>query len=60
MTRNKKCIYTEACEIYLGKTSVKDQKLIIHKNVFCHRGEKGWENCKEYVTFKNKENLKDS
>ncbi len=56
MTRLKKCIYAKTCEIYQNHTSVTDQKLVIHKNVFCHRGEKGWENCKEYLTFKSKEN----
>ncbi len=53
MTKENKCKYAEQCNIYLGKTEVTGNKLTIYKNVFCHRGERGWQNCKEYLIKNN-------
>ncbi len=59
MSKLNKCKYAEECNIYQGKTATKDNQLIIYKNVFCHRGERGWINCKDYLNnnFKEKNDI---
>ncbi len=53
MSKLNKCRYAEQCNIYQGKTETKDEQLVIYKNVFCHRGERGWVNCKQYLSQSN-------
>ncbi len=43
------CPYTKTCELYLGQITIENPPLLIYKNVFCHRGAKGWNNCKYYI-----------
>lgn len=52
MSRQLLCPYSENCEIYQGKKPIQQPSLMIYKNVFCKRGEKGWSNCKYYVELK--------
>jgi hypothetical protein len=47
------CPHRNICEVYQGQTISDDYKLTIHKNVFCHRGYKGWRNCNQYLIFEN-------
>ncbi len=47
------CSHHKICEVYQGQTISDDYKLTIHKNVFCHRGYKGWRNCNRYLIFEN-------
>ncbi len=49
----KKCPYTKNCELYNGKKTIEKPPLLIYKNVFCHRGVKGWNNCKHYNEINN-------
>lgn len=42
------CPYTKSCSIYQGKGDTGGVPLTIYRNVFCHRGIKGWSNCKDY------------
>lgn len=50
------CIYADTCALYQGKEDKKGTDLLIYKNVFCHRGFKGWNNCKRYLDFQSKSN----
>lgn len=43
------CPHTKNCEIYQGQKTIENPPLLIYKNVFCHRGAKGWNNCKYYI-----------
>ncbi len=45
------CQYTHTCPIYQGTKEIKVSSLSIYKNVFCHRGIKGWNNCEQYLIF---------
>lgn len=53
MAGEKNCIHSNKCKVYQGETISDDNKLTIHKNVFCHRGYKGWRNCDYYLIFEN-------
>lgn len=43
------CPYTKHCELYQGEKVIEQTPLLIYKNVFCHRGLKGWNNCSHYI-----------
>ncbi len=47
------CPYTKSCPVYKGSGDTGGVPLVIYRNVFCLRGLKGWNNCKEYT--KNQE-----
>lgn len=49
------CKYLKKCEVYQGEISTGEIPPTIYKNVFCHRGLKGWKNCKKYLDFKKQE-----
>ncbi len=49
------CQYTKTCPIYQGTQEIKISNLTIHKNVFCKRGFKGWNNCEQYSVFRKLE-----
>ncbi|WP_430809662.1 MULTISPECIES: hypothetical protein [unclassified Carboxylicivirga] len=49
------CPYAKQCDIYQGKQPCGQPSLLVYKNVFCHRGLKGWSNCNYYVELKKKE-----
>lgn len=51
------CQHMKDCPIYQGKEETKGIPLTIYKNVFCHRGLKGWNNCEKFLEFKNQELL---
>ncbi len=53
MAKENKCKYALQCNIYMDTTETTGNQLIIYKNVFCHRGERGWLNCKEYILKNN-------
>ena len=53
MSSKNYCIHRNKCPIYKGETISEENKLIIHKNVFCQRGHKGWRNCNDYLIFEN-------
>ncbi len=53
MNYGKRCHFANQCEIYKGKKQVKEMPLFLYRNVFCNRGEKGWNNCKQYLIYQN-------
>ncbi len=58
MGRKNFCIYAPTCPLYQGKEDKKGSDLVIYKNVFCHRGLNGWNNCKHYLEYNL--NIKDN
>ncbi len=48
MNLGSRCRYARDCEIFQGKKHDSQSSLLIHRNVFCNRGIKGWRNCDEY------------
>ncbi|MGE4586635.1 MAG: hypothetical protein AB7D05_04765 [Mangrovibacterium sp.] len=42
------CPLSKTCPVYRGKVKVENTSLLLVRNVFCNRGEKGWNNCKRY------------
>ena len=56
MAFKNKCKFSGECSIYNGEEKI-EMDLTIYKNVFCHRGHNGWNNCKKYVELiKTEEN----
>jgi hypothetical protein len=53
MGKNSLCKFASTCPLYQGKEDKKGTDLVIYKNVFCHRGLDGWNNCKQYIDFTN-------
>jgi len=49
MNLGTRCKYAVNCEIFKGKVTVSDVPLPIFRNVFCNRGNKGWNNCSKYM-----------
>ena len=45
------CQYIKTCPIYQGKKEVSTTPLSIYKNVFCNRGLRGWNNCKQFMDY---------
>lgn len=45
------CKYNKICTVYQGAENVHETALAIHKNVFCNRGFKGWNNCEQYIEY---------
>lgn len=54
------CQYIKTCPVYQGKDETKSSSLIIYRNVFCNRGLKGWNNCKQFIDYKEQELVKNS
>lgn len=48
------CMFTDKCPIYQGTEKMNDSPLFVIKNVFCHRGSKGWKNCERHAEFQEK------
>ena len=48
----KVCIYTNICSVYNGESDINGTPLHVHRNVFCNRGNRGWNNCRLYTKFK--------
>jgi len=46
------CPYIKECPIYKEEVPTSGAPLTIYKNVFCHRGLKGWSNCEQYLNYK--------
>ncbi|MBI9066267.1 MAG: hypothetical protein JEZ09_03170 [Salinivirgaceae bacterium] len=55
MSFKSKCKYSNDCPIFLGSDKSIVLDLMVYKNVFCNRGEKGWSNCKKRVEFEQEE-----
>ncbi len=53
MNLGKRCVFAAKCELFQGKVQVNDIPLPLFRNVFCHRGEKGWKNCARYLALNN-------
>ena len=49
------CQYTKSCPVYQGKKEISTASLTIHKNVFCIRGSRGWNNCEQFLENKKHE-----
>jgi hypothetical protein len=49
MLTRAKCKYYQTCTIYQGLESTGHMSLMIYKNVFCNRGEKGWLGCEKHM-----------
>lgn len=49
MGKNSICTFASTCPLYQEKEDKKGTDLVIYKNVFCHRGLDGWNNCKHYL-----------
>lgn len=47
------CQYYNTCPVYQGKEETNGPPLTIYKNVFCNRGLKGWNNCEQFMDYKN-------
>ena len=45
------CQYIKTCPIYQGEDESISTPLSIYKNVFCNRGFRGWDNCKQFKEF---------
>lgn len=48
----KLCNYSNICPIYKGTLTAKDKPGFLLRNVFCSRGEIGWNACKRYQIYK--------
>lgn len=46
------CQYIKTCPVYQGDKETNGTPLTLYKNVFCHRGIKGWNNCSQYIDYK--------
>lgn len=53
MGKESLCRFSASCQLYQQKTEKKGEELLIYKNVFCHRGLDGWNNCKHYLDLIN-------
>ncbi len=53
MQMRGKCKYNKECSVYQGIDTPENMSLMIYKNVFCNRGEKGWSGCKKYEQLTN-------
>ncbi len=53
MAKKDICKYAPQCPIYQGKELENINSLVVYKNVFCERGPRGWNNCKQFLIFKN-------
>lgn len=51
----RRCKYADSCPVYEGKEIIKDIPLFLYRNVFCHRGIQGWENCEKYLILEGEE-----
>lgn len=47
----KRCRFATECPIYNGKIEIDKMPKYLYRNVFCERGEKGWNNCKQYSEY---------
>ena len=45
---NRKCKYAGVCPVFNGKLNEKDKPTFMYRNIFCERGNKGWNACKRY------------
>lgn len=54
------CQYYNTCPIYQGTEETIGTPLAIYKNVFCNRGFKGWNNCKQFMDYKNQALVKNN
>ncbi|GAF05280.1 hypothetical protein JCM21142_94007 [Saccharicrinis fermentans DSM 9555 = JCM 21142] len=52
MSNFKLCKYTKTCPVFKGEVAINGTPLSIYRNVFCRRGDKGWNNCEQYLEFK--------
>lgn len=48
MNLGTQCRFSDDCPVYKGETKVNDMPLHLLRNVFCHRGYKGWKNCTRF------------
>lgn len=53
------CEYANQCPIYNGEKQIMDTPIVVYRNVFCKRGEKGWNNCKQHMEFKTEKLIKE-
>ncbi|MCW3786468.1 hypothetical protein [Plebeiibacterium sediminum] len=53
MANKNICKHKDVCQVYQGRTIENKRMLTVYKNVFCIRGYRGWQNCKEYLMFEN-------
>lgn len=51
------CPFSMECPAYKGEEEAGNIPLFLFKNVFCHRGVQGWNNCERYFSFLFKDEL---
>ncbi|PTN05944.1 hypothetical protein [Mangrovibacterium marinum] len=54
----QRCPHANQCPVFAGKHKTPGLPLFLYRNVFCHRGQKGWDNCQQYKEFEIPENQK--
>lgn len=54
MSQKKLCKYSKECLIYKGEEESKSLSVWMYKNIFCTRGEMGWESCDRFVEFESR------
>ncbi len=59
MARDKKCRFFKECIVYKGEVSENKTPHHIIKNVFCLRGQDGWNNCARYHLYIKSEEVPD-
>ncbi len=55
MNLGRLCRFSKICPAYSGKVTINETPLLLHRNVFCNRGYKGWKNCELYDSFEKSE-----
>lgn len=53
MHLGKLCKYAGKCPVYKKEVTIKDKPIYIIRNVFCNRGQKGWQNCARYLSYES-------
>ena len=48
---NRKCKYSSSCPVFKGTLKEKDKASFMYRNVFCNRGNNGWNACKRFHVY---------
>lgn len=51
MNLGRRCKYAEECPVYQNEIKTLGKPIYLIRNVFCNRGQKGWNNCKRYLAL---------
>jgi hypothetical protein len=54
---NNICQFADKCPIFQGLEKPQNATLLVHRNVFCNRGQRGWKNCDRFLAYEKEMTL---